>query len=401
MRLVHLCHVPLPPDHPDYGRLYSHPGRWVVNLALAQKAHTDIEPHLITMVPGATADFETTIEGLPVKFVKLPARFRAATLFWQEQRLLARAALECQPDVVHAHGTEESYALAAQRTGKPYAVTLQGVYAVINRLMPPKLISRARIQELMEHKALSRARDVIVKSDYIAKEAAQLFPKLRLHHIPNTFHPSLLDIPEVPRQPGSMVFVGMITPRKGLDILADALQHPTLNSSPATLHPSPATSPRGMRSYSTGALHIIGNYGEGGGEYDRMILSRFREILGQRLHLHGMVPSSQVGPIVAGCELLVAPSLEEMFGNQVIEALLAGTWPVVSSGTAMEENVKRIGAGTVFTNGNAEFLAKAILEAREHLPAWNRTETRQRILDWMGPEVVAKKHLELYKKLKC
>jgi glycosyltransferase involved in cell wall biosynthesis len=88
-----------------------------------------------------------------------------------------------------------------------------------------------------------------------------------------------------------------------------------------------------------------------------------------------------------------------MFGNQVIEALLSGTWPVVSSGTAMEENVHRVQTGTVFTNGDANELAAAITAAREHLPNWDRTETRQRVLDWMGPGVVAGQHWEVYQKV--
>jgi glycosyltransferase involved in cell wall biosynthesis len=91
--------------------------------------------------------------------------------------------------------------------------------------------------------------------------------------------------------------------------------------------------------------------------------------------------------------------MPKMLGNQVIEAMLGGTWPVVSSGTAMEENVHRVQTGTVFTNGNAESLAEAILKARDQLPAWDRTETRQRVLDWMGPGVVARQHLEVYRKI--
>ncbi len=392
MRVVHLCHVPLPPTHPDYGRLHSHPGRWVVNLAMAQKAHTDVDPVLVTMVPGATADFFAEIDGLKVHFIKLPARFRSATLFEFERRKLARVATGLKPDFVHAHGTEESYVLAAQKSRLPYLVTAQGLFSQINHIMPPKLVSRARIQEWMERRALSKARDIIAKSEYVAEWIRSQYPRLNIHRIPNTFHPSLLQIPETAKEPGSAVFVGMVTPRKGLDLLADVLEANCGRRIPV----SPDSS--GSASFLN-RLHIVGNKGHGGTEYDRAILARLQGILGDRLVLHGIVPSSEVASLVSRCEILVAPSLEEMFGNQVIEALMAGTWPVVSSQTAMAENVLRVGAGTIFTNGDTASLHHALEKAFSGLGKWDREGTRQSVIDWMGPGVVARQHRELYKKI--
>jgi hypothetical protein len=52
MKVVHLCNLPIPEAHPDYGKVPYHPGRWVLNLALAQRAHTGIEPELLVQVPG-------------------------------------------------------------------------------------------------------------------------------------------------------------------------------------------------------------------------------------------------------------------------------------------------------------------------------------------------------------
>jgi len=48
-----------------------------------------------------------------------------------------------------------------------------------------------------------------------------------------------------------------------------------------------------------------------------------------------------------------------------------------------------------------DWLRLCVASVREQLHAWDRHATRQRVLDWMGPEVVAKKHQELYEKLKC
>jgi glycosyltransferase involved in cell wall biosynthesis len=350
----------------------------VVNLARAQKAHAGIDPFLITMVPGASSDFVHPVDGIECHFVKVPARLRAATLFEFERRTMAARAKALRPDFVHAHGTEESHVLSAQRTGCPYVVSLQGVFAIINRVLPPPLVSRARIIEHLEKRALGKVRDVIAKSDYIEREIARLFPHLAIHRIPNTFDPRLLEIPPQQRQPRSICFVGMVTPRKGLDCLADALER--LGDSDMS-------------------LHIVGNAGDAASAYEESILSRFRRLLGERLVLHGKVSSLEVARIMAGCEILAAPSLEEMFGNQVVEALLMGTLPVVSSGTAMEETVKKAGEGLVFEKGDAGSLAAGMSEAFRRVAGAQWRPGRQAIIEWMGPKAVASAHLALYKSI--
>jgi glycosyltransferase involved in cell wall biosynthesis len=312
-------------------------------------------------------------------------------------RRISRFVRDLSPDIVHAHGTEESYTLAAQAVGKPSLITAQGCFFVINREMPPKLISRERIVQFTEWLAFKRAKYVIAKSPYIKNELARTFPHLALHEIPNTFDPALLDI-ALPKCRRGIAFVGAITPRKGLDCLADALEilksresEGSQNSIPASQHPD-------ISGFSI-QLHIIGNETKCPSAYEQSIILRFHSILGENLILHGRVPTTKAAGLVAQCEILVAPSIEEMFGNQVIEALLVGTWPVVSSGTAMEDNVIQIGAGSVFKNGGSADLASQILWSLDNINEWDRLATQQRVDEFFGPVSVARAHQELYRTL--
>ena len=379
MRVVHIGHVPLPPEHPDYGRLYSHPGRWVLNLAMAQAANTEIEPRIVAQVPGASSNWEAMVDGVPVEFVRVPDRLRAATLFQFDKRTLSARALRHSPDVVHAHGIEEAYAMAAQATGKPYVITLQGVFAIINRELPPKLVSRERVVELLEWLTLRKAKHVIAKSDYIGERMAQLFPQLEIHRIPNTFDPRLLalDTTKVSR---TACFVGMVTERKGLDLVVEALRKMEEADYPAE-------------------FHVIGNRGEGEVDYDRLVLSDLRQLLGDRLVLHGILPALEAVKIVAHCEVLVAPSREEMFGNQLIEGLLVGAMPVVTEGTAMAENVARFGCGRIVPQEDADSIAAALsaeLRANSAEKNPDMEMARDRINEYMGPKLIAQQHFKLY-----
>ncbi|MFA7344951.1 MAG: glycosyltransferase [Terrimicrobiaceae bacterium] len=423
MRVVHICNLPLTTDHPDARRLTMHPGRWVLNLAQAQKAHTDILPELVVQVPGASREHITEVEGIPVHFLAAPNRLRAATLFYFDVKRISRYVRKLAPDLVHAHGTEESYLLAAQATGLPNLVTAQGCYFIINREFSPKLVSRARAVEFTEWLGLRRAKNVIAKSKYVAEELRKKFPHLNIHEIPNTFDARLLDIPLArEREPGSLAFVGTIVKRKGVHILAQALEILKAESGKRKVENQKIR------------LHVFGNRPDNPSPYEQSIISNLQSLLGDRVIFHGTVPALEVAGALSRIELLVAPSLEEMFGNQVIEALLVGCQPIVTGGTAMAENLRRLDCGTIVPQGDpfalAEAIAYCLALSRQQWQTGDpqsahtvsnqqsradREETdersspaglseakaivRKRILDWMGPETIARSHEAVYASL--
>src|SRR2546430_13962382 len=101
MKVVHACYLPLSIDHPDSGKTWRHPGRWVLNLALAQKKYTTVQPELIVQVPGSRDDFSTTVEGIPVHYLAASRRFRSATFFYFDVKSICHKACALEPDFVH------------------------------------------------------------------------------------------------------------------------------------------------------------------------------------------------------------------------------------------------------------------------------------------------------------
>jgi glycosyltransferase involved in cell wall biosynthesis len=383
MRVAHLCNLPLPSDHPDFGRLMTHPGRWVLNLALAQRAHAGIDARLVMQVPGASADFRTEIEGVPVHFVAAPDRLRSASLFLPDILRLRKAVLAEAPDVVHAHGTEDAYALAAQACGKPSVITAQGCFFIINRELPPRVISRERVVQFTEWVALTRAKHVIAKSAYVRDELARAFPHLVLHEIPNTIDPRLLEVPlDRERAAGSLAFVGTVVPRKGVHVISDALA--------LIQRDEPAL-------FARITLTVLGDRPGHESEYEATCKKRLRDLLGERVTFRGTIPAIEVAEALSRTEVLLAPSLEEMFGNQFIEAVAVGADPIVSEGTAMAENARRLRAGCLVPRENAPALAAAICEALTIPLTQSERERRGRdVADFVGPEAVAAMHRAVY-----
>jgi len=386
MKVVHLCNLPLPPDHPDYGCVSFHPGRWVLNLAIAQRQHAGIDARLVMHVPGASADFSKTIEEVPVRFIAAPDKLRSSNLFVPDIFRLRRAVLAESPDLVHAHGTEDAYALAAQACGRPVVITVQGCYFLINRELPPRLLSRERVVQFTEWVALRRAKHVIAKSAYVRDELHRAFPHLMLYEIPNTIDPRLLLIPvDREREPGSLAFVGTVVPRKGVHLIADALG--------VVQRMDPEV-------FSRIKLNIFGDKPLLESEYEAICKKRLRELLGDRVTFRGTIPSFEVAEELSRTETLLAPSLEEMFGNQFIEAVAVGADAIVSEGTAMAENARRLRAGRVVARDNAPALAAAIREAViRPITLSESIERRKELVGFVGPEEVALAHRKIYEQL--
>lgn len=353
---------------------------------MAQRAHAGIDARVVMQVPGSHKDYHAEIESVPVHFVAAPDRFRSATMFIPDAVRLKRAALAQAPDLVHAHGTEDAYALAAQACGLPYVITAQGCFFIINRELPPRLISRERMVQFTEWIALKRATHVIAKSAYVRDELHRAFPHLVLHEIPNTIDPRLLEIPtDRIREEASLAFVGTLVPRKGVDAIVQALgflkaQNPDL--------------------FMRLSLHVFGDRAEAAADYERHCKKQLVSLLGDKVVLHGTIPAMQVAEALSRIKVLLAPSLEEMFGNQFIEAVAVGADAIVTEGTAMAENAKRLQAGRIVPLRDSEALAAEIVSSMSsEIGPEARSERQRRLMDFAGPETVARRHLELYRKL--
>ncbi|MEM7394579.1 MAG: glycosyltransferase, partial [Verrucomicrobiota bacterium] len=314
-------------------------------------------------------------EDIPVHFIAAPDRLRLLTGFYFDSRRIGRRIKRFQPDLIHAHGTEDAYTLVALRSGKPFVVTLQGVMFVINQRLKPRGLDRMRCMQVVERYCLRRTRHAVAKSRYIGDEVGRAFPHLTLHEIPNTFDPAILGTADAPREQ-SLIFVGTVYPRKGVHILREGFA-------------------RLKKDWPDLTLWIVGNT-ENPAPYESEQLGLLKEQWGDDVVLHGQMTAGALFDLMARATALVAPSLEEMFGNQVIESLLLDTPAVVSDDTAMAENVRRFGHGAVFPQQDPEGLAEAVRPFLEQVDETERDASKEKVIRTLGPETVAGKHLEVY-----
>ncbi len=86
-----------------------------------------------------------------------------------------------------------------------------------------------------------------------------------------------------------------------------------------------------------------------------------------------------------------------MFGNQLVEGLMRGCHGIVADNTALAENVKRFGNGTIIRQKNSNNLAKAVMDILSNPPCVEIIESaRRNIRNYMSPDAVAVAHARIY-----
>jgi glycosyltransferase involved in cell wall biosynthesis len=193
------------------------------------------------------------------------------------------------------------------------------------------------------------------------------FPAERIHVKANSVSE---DLGVGPGDGGYVVFVGRLSPEKGVETLLQAWRlDPVL--------------PR---------LVIVGD----GSLADAVKSAAAAD---QRIHWHGRLPLPETLRLVGAAKALIMPSLwYETFGRTIAEAFAAGTPAIVSRLGAMEELVADGQTGLHFTAGYARELASAVhrlYQANDYLEM--RSRARQEFERRFTREQNYKRLMEIYR----
>src|SRR5262245_28640505 len=125
----------LQPELTTVRQLQSHPASWIVNLAKALSTTDNVDLQIITATAGirenqtitkdgitfhvVRSTFPFTTHGFP-EYMPLDVMTRYATL----RRQLRNVIVRLRPDLIHVHGTEDGYGLAALDVAVPIIVSI-------------------------------------------------------------------------------------------------------------------------------------------------------------------------------------------------------------------------------------------------------------------------------------
>lgn len=216
--------------------------------------------------------------------------------------------------------------------------------------------------------AFGAAAGVIVVSDAWKSLFEAWVAPARLHVVPNAINVAEFEAadPAERSEPVRVLFVGMMSARKGLDELCTALV--ALRGEGASFH-----------------LDIAGGE-EVVGEAARY-RERFRSAgLARRVRFHGLLTAVEIRELLRRAHIFVLPSRSESFGVANLEAMASGL-PVVSTRTgAIPEYIEHEEHGLLVDPGDAHGLARALHrlieapELRRRLGTAAREQVRR--FDW-------------------
>lgn len=349
----------------------AHPASWIVNLANALAEREDIDLQIITATSGILENqtvskdgitfhvirytFPFTVRGFP-EYMRLDLLTRYAHLRRQVRQIL----ISLQPDVIHVHGTEYGYGLAALEAKVPTIVSIQGIVNLLAQ------VSRSFLYRCQASFELHTIRTAM----YFGSRTAWGNNFIRSHNstaiiydLPEAVNPVFFKTPN--RTPNhNIVMVGSIEQRKGIE---DALLAMSVV----------------VAAYPSAKLLVVG---EGKAEYVER-LKQCTKSAGIQANVEwlGFKNAEEIAALHAGSAVLIHPTHIDNSPNSVAEAMASGL-PVIASDVGGIPSMIENGATGLLTKPrNPGQLAEAIISLL-------RSESERTRLSSRAKEIALERH---------
>jgi glycosyltransferase involved in cell wall biosynthesis len=289
-------------------------------------------------------------------------------------RAVRRKLKEIQPDIVHGQGTERDCALAAVFSGIPNVLTIHGnmrLVAAVNKAAP---FSFQWLAARLEAFTLPRTDGVVCITNYTREAVGPL--AARTWVVPNAVDKTFFEIRcNVAVEP-VILCVGAICLRKNQNAFIRALD--------------PLA---GVKPFK---LLFVGGLGKGD-----PYAEEFLSIVAKRpwcRHL-GFADRLAVQNLMSSAAALALPSLEDNCPMVVLEAAAAGLPVIAANVGGVPDLIEHNVTGLLFDPAQDESIRSAVVRILEKPAdaAAMAAFAGQRALARFHPEVVARRHVEIYR----
>lgn len=349
-------------------------------LAGALARHPDVQLDVIAYQLGIEED-ELPCDGYTLHCVPANPDGGLTTKGRSDRRRLLRKFNQIRPDVIHANQCGV-HALAAFDSGIPTVLTVHGIFWWLGKaLYGNDIKGRARriLLNRLHKECLRRAEHLILISPYVW-EAIKPFTRATTYRIDVPIDPVYFEQTRV-EAANELLFVGLISPRKGVDYLLQAFQtvletHPDLK------------------------LSIVGKVADN--QYYASLLS-YAEMnkLVDKVSWLGTMDRPSLAARYASSSMLVLPSLEETTPGVIAEAMAVGCPVVASRVGGIPDMLEDSQTGLLVGPRDPDGLALAILRLLEDRELSSSISEQAKIIatERYAPWSVAAKTVEVYRRV--
>lgn len=332
-------------------------------LAHALARRPDVECHVVAAAIRPQTGYRR-VGNLHVHYVQQARRFGSITTRLLDRPALARAVRAIAPDIVHGQG-QDRHSLGAIAAGRPTVVTPHGVLFIENeehRRGRWDLLGATKIalQNAAEREVFRRAHHMIMISPYLRQTCGAMLvaPTTGIDNPIDSRYFALDRRPE----PGRLLFVGSIVPRKCVPDLVQAACH--LRDA--------GKLPAGLR------LRIAGPF------LDAAVEHRLRAMVaGLQLQSHvellGPLGDEALLDEYARADLLLLASREETSPQVIAQAMACGLPCVAARSGGIPDMVEDGETGVLFPFGDPAACAGAVAGLLADRTRWQRIASRIRV----------------------
>lgn len=282
------------------------------------------------------------------------------------------------PDIVHAHGTENSYALSALRSGYPAIISIQGVFKEIMKFNKPGF--RNSLKTLLEARSIRKGHHFICRTNLDTSFVKSLNSDARIHIIHEAMNPIFFDKNWVPKIENSILYVGSLSERKGIMVLLKAIIQLKIKLN-------------NIRAF------LIGT---GNADYIKELKSFciYYNII-DNVYFLGYQNADTISEYHLKSQILVCPSFIENSPNCVAEAMVTGL-PVIASNVGGIPSMITDGeTGYLVDPNNVNAFADKIYFLLSDLSARGKISKNSRVIarERHWPKNVADKTMNIYRKV--
>ena len=374
----------LKPDIALTKNIQSHPSSWIQVLSRELCNNENIDLHLVTVSSAVPKD--QTIKKANITYHVLKTSLPGVSsglgfsscyfLFLLPVFLMVRRLREIKPDVVHGHGTEGPFSLAAVYSGCRNVVSIQGIITEIVKIAPSM---RNKIIQYLERHTLKKAIAINPKTEFSIIFVSRVNPQARIYFIEapinHIFWQNHISPPT-----RNLFFVGSLIKRKGVEEWLNAFGLLAKHF-------------EDLRGY------IVGS---GNTNYEGMLKALVdSRALNGRIEFTGMLKNEKIVELFSKGGVFCLPSYMENSPNTVMEAMAAGLPVVVTKVGNLDRMVEDGQSGFLVERQNVHAITHAVLNIFNNPDFHIRLGQRGRQIAskrWK-PDIIAEKHIEMYKDL--
>jgi glycosyltransferase involved in cell wall biosynthesis len=390
MRVLWLAPYPvasLAPEATFVRTQSSHPSSWIRVLSTELGKMTDIELHIATACAGIQKSQRLQKEGVTFHLMRhtFPCTTRGYPEYcrldiWTRYRSLrhslARVIQGVKPEILHVHGTEYGYGLAALESPIPSLISLQGIVSKIREVEDSAFY---RLQARIEQEVIRRSKYMASRTEWGNMVVRCLNPSALIFDLPEAVHPIFFQ-EESRQETFRCLMVGGVQRRKGIEVALEAWAQISSRLPDAT-------------------LSIVGS---GDTRYLRKVKSMASALsLRSSLRWLGSKSPAEIRRLHSESALLLHPTLIDNSPNAIAEAMASGL-PIVASRVGGIPSMIRDGeSGVLVEPGDAHDLAQATVKLllNPRVAADLARKAKACAISRNTPEGVSQKTMDVYKNI--